>query len=128
MIKKERVILMTKLASYEEHEGRQANKISKYFRGDYISVHLLKSWVCVTIVYALLVGLGILYDLESFMENLYEMDYLAFAGDIIKRYIIMTVIYLVAVYIAYAYRYRKARKSLKRYSQNLKKLGSMYHR
>ncbi len=128
MIKKERVILMTKLASYEEKEGRQAGKISRYFRGDYISVHLLKSWVCVTVVYALLVCLGVLYELETFMENLYKMDYVAFAREIIIGYVIMTVVYLVAVYIAYAYRYGKARKSLKRYSQNLKKLGSMYHR
>lgn len=128
MIKKERVILMTKLASYEENEGKKANKISRYFRGDYISVHLLKSWVCMTMVYALLVGLSILYDLESFMENLYRMDYLSFAEKIIKGYVVVTAVYLVAVYIAYAYRYRKARKSLKRYSQNLKKLGSMYHR
>lgn len=128
MIKKERVILMTKLASYEENEGRHAAKISRYFRGDYVSTHLLKSWVCITVVYALLVGLNILYDLEIFMENLYKMDYVAFAKDIIKWYIIMTVVYLVAVYITYSYRYMKARKSLKRYSQNLKKLGSMYHR
>lgn len=128
MIKKERVILMTKLASYEENEGKKANRISRYFRGDYISVHLLKSWVCVTVVYVLLVGLSILYDLESFMENLYKMDYLAFAEKIIKGYIVVTAVYLVTVYITYAYRYRKARKSLKRYSQNLKKLGSMYNR
>lgn len=128
MIKKERVILMTKLASYEENEGRNAAKISRYFRGDYVSVHLLKSWVCITVVYALLVGLNILYDLEIFMENLYKMDYLALAKDIIKWYIIMAGVYLVAIYIGYSYRYMKARKSLKRYSQNLKKLGSMYHR
>ncbi|MBQ8822392.1 MAG: hypothetical protein IJZ82_07090 [Lachnospiraceae bacterium] len=128
MIKKERVILMTKLASYEENEGRHASKISRYFRGDYVSVHLLKSWVCITVVYALLAGLSILYDLETFMENLYKMDYLAFAKELIKWYVIMAVAYLVAVYIAYSYRYMKARKSLKRYSQNLKKLGSMYHR
>ena len=127
MINEERVILMTKLASYEENEGKQAAKISRYFRGDYVSVHLLKSWICITMVYILLVGLSVLYDLESFMENLYKMDYMAFAKEMVMWYIIILVVYLLTIYISYTYRYMKARKSLKRYSQNLKKLGSMYH-
>ena len=128
MINEERVILMTKLASYEANEGKRASKISRYFRGDYVSVHLLKGWISITIAYVLLVTLNILYDLDTFMGNLYKMDYLAFAKEIIMWYIIFTVVYLVAVYIAYTYRYMKARKGLKRYSQNLKKLGSMYNR
>ena len=128
MINEERVILMTKLASFEANEGKRASKISRYFRGDYVSVHLLKGWISITIVYVLLVALNILYDFETFMGNLYKMDYMAFAKEVIMWYIIFTVVYLVAVYITYTYRYMKARKSLKRYSQNLKKLGSMYHR
>lgn len=128
MINEERVILMTKLAAFEEKEGKRASKISRYFRGDYVSAHLLKGWISITVVYALMVALSILYDFELFMENLYKMDYMAFAKEIIVWYVIFTVVYLVAVYIAYTYRYMKARKSLKRYSQNLKKLGSMYHR
>lgn len=128
MINEERVILMTKLASYEENEGKRAAKISRYFRGDYVSVHLLKSWICITVVFVLLVGLDVLYDFESFMDNLYKMDYMAFAKEIVMWYVIITVVYLLMVYITYTYRYVKARKSLKRYSQNLKKLGSMYHR
>lgn len=128
MINEERVILMTKLASYEAHEGKQAGKISSYFRGDYVSVHLLRSWIGITIAFVLLVGLHILYDLESFMDNLYKMDYVAFAKEIAMGYVIVAVVYLAAVYVAYTYRYMKARKSLKRYGQNLKKLGSMYHR
>ncbi len=127
MINEERVILMTKLASYEENEGKRAAKISKYFRGDYVSVHLLKSWICITVVYALLVGLYILYDLEAFMGNMYKMDYVAFAKEIVMWYVIILVAYLLMIYVSYTYRYVKARKSLKRYSQNLKKLGSMYH-
>ncbi len=128
MINEERVILMTKLASFEENEGKRASKISRYFRGDYVSAHLLKGWLSITVVYVLLVALTILYDFDLFMENLYKMDYMAFAKEIIIWYVIFAVVYLVAVYIAYTYRYMKARKSLKRYSQNLKKLGSMYHR
>lgn len=128
MINEERVILMTKLASYEANEGRRASKVSRYFRGDYVSVHLLKGWISITVVYVLLVALTVLYDFESFMENLYKMDYMAFAREIIMWYVIFAVVYLVAVYVAYTYRYMKARKSLKRYSQNLKKLGSMYNR
>lgn len=128
MIKEERVILMTKLASYEETEGKRAAKINGYFRSDYLSAHLLKGWIGVTISYILVVGFYILYDFDIFMENLYKMDYAAFAGDILVKYAVAAVIYLFITYVVYAYRYRRARKSLKRYQQNLKKLGSMYQK
>ena len=128
MINEERVILMTKLASFEAGEGKTASKISKYFRGDYVSAQLLKGWVSITVVYILLVAFNILYDLDNFMGNLYKMDYLTFAKEIIVWYVVFAVIYLVAIYIIYMHRYVKARKSLKRYSQNLKKLNSMYQR
>lgn len=33
MLNQERIILMTKMASYEEHEGKKNNSIMNYFRG-----------------------------------------------------------------------------------------------
>lgn len=127
MLNEERVILMTKLASYEEHEGKENMKIGKYFRSDYIAVQVLKSVIYATIAFALIMALFVFYDFEVFMQEIYKMDLIEFAKRILMYYGIVIVGYGAVSYGICAYRYSKARKSLKRYYQNLKKLNSLYN-
>ena len=127
MLNEERVILMTKLASYEEHEGKENMKIGKYFRSDYIAVQVLKSVIYATIAFALIMALFVFYDFEVFMQEIYKMDLIEFAKKILMYYGIVIVGYGAISYGICAYRYSKARKSLKRYYQNLKKLNSLYN-
>lgn len=126
MLNEERVILMTKMASYEAGEGKKNMKIGKYFRGDYIALQILKSIFCATISFALIFALFVFYDFEVFMQDIYEMDLVAFAKTILMYYGITVAVYGAASYVVCAYRYSKARKSLKLYYQNLKKLNSLY--
>lgn len=126
MLNEERVILMTKMASYEEHEGRENMKIGKYFRGDYIAVQVLKSIFSVTVAFVLVLAMFVLYDFEVFMQDLYKMDLVSLAKALLTYYGITVVIYGAVSYGIYAHRYSKARKSLKLYHQNLKKLNSLY--
>lgn len=126
MLNEERVILMTKMASYEAHEGKESMKISKYFRGDYIAVQVLKSVFCATVAFVLIFALYILYDFEVFMQELYKMDLVSFAKTLLTYYGITVVVYGALSYGIYARRYSKARKSLRLYHQNLKKLNSLY--
>lgn len=127
MINEQRVILMTQLASYGQGEGKKNVKTGSYFRSDYIAVQMLKSLIFATIAFCILVGLYVLYDFEDFMQNLYEIDLFAFAGNIVVYYVIMMTVYLVVTYIIATWRYVKAKKSLKSYYYNLKKLNSLYN-
>lgn len=127
MLNEERIILMTRMASYEKGEGRENVKIGNYFRSDYIAVQVLKSLVCGILVFAILFGLYILYHFEEFMQNLYKMDLIAFAQDVLFYFAGTVVSYAVLTYIACSYRYAKAKKSLKCYYHNLKKLNSLYN-
>lgn len=126
MLNKDRIVLMTRMESYAKNEGRQNMQIGRYFRGDYISLQILKSVVSATIVYVLIFALYILYHLEQFLEDIYRMDLFAFARDVILYYGVTVVAYGLISYMVYAYRYSKARKSLKKYYDNLKKLNSLY--
>lgn len=126
MLNEERVILMTKMASYEEHEGRQNMKIGNYFRGDYIAVQVLKSFFCATIAFGLIMALYVFYDLEVFMQDIYKMDLVGFAKKVLMYYGLTVAGYCAASYVICTYRYAKARKSLKLYYQNLKKLNTLY--
>lgn len=126
MLNEERIILMTRMASYESKEGKENMKIGKYFRSDYIAVQLLKSVVSATVCYGLGLALYIFYDFDNFMQNIYQMDLFDFAGKVLVYYAVTVVAYGVLSYAIYSWRYAKAKKSLKCYYNNLKKLYSLY--
>lgn len=126
MLNEERVILMTKMASYEEGEGKRNMSLGRYFRGDYISIQLLRAFFSSTIAYLLGFWLYVLYDFETLIADIYKMDLFVFAKNIIMWYAIFVVGYCVITYAICAYRYAQAKRSLKLYYHNLKKLDSLY--
>lgn len=126
MINEERVILMTKLASYEANEGKKNVAIGSYFRSDYIGWQVLKSIISATIAFAVVFAVYIFYDFELFMTDIYKMDLLEFATTILTYYLVAVGVYAIISYIVYAYRYSRAQKSLRLFQQNLKKLAIMY--
>lgn len=126
MVNEERVILMTRMASYEAGEGRKNIKIGDYFRADYLSKQLLKSLIFSTISFVIGLVLYVLYNFDFLLENVYKIDLLALGKKMLTGYIVLVVVYGLITYIVYAFRYRNARKNLKTYYGNLKKLSSMY--
>ena len=126
MLNEKRVILMTRMAAYEAGEGKRNMAIGRYFRGDYVALQLLKALISATISFALILALYVYYNFESFMENLYEIDLLEFVRGIVTKYVWFTVIYLVVAYVVCSFKYGHARKGLRKYYANLKKLSKMY--
>ncbi len=127
MLNEERIILMTKLASYEKHEGKKSMAIGKFFRSDYITWNILKSIISGTIAFLAGAGLYLLYYFEDLMENLYQMDFVVLAQNVITFYVIFMLVYCLLTYAVYTARFVKAKKSIKRYYGKLKKLNAMYH-
>ena len=126
MLNEERIILMTRMASYECGEGKKNVKTGNYFRSDYIAVQILKSVVCATIAYALMLALYIFYDFEVFMQDLYKIDLIAFARSVLNYYGLTVLVYCVLTYVVGTYQHANAKNNLKLYYHNLKKLNSLY--
>lgn len=126
MLNEERIKLMTKMAAYEADEGKKNVAIGNYFRGDYIGLQVIKSIISATIAFVIVFGLFVLYDFEVFMSDIYKMDLLGFGRTVITAYLIFVAVYALISYMIYTYRYAKARKSLKMYYNNLKKLAYLY--
>lgn len=126
MLNKERIILMTQMASYEENEGRKNVSTMNYFRGDYIWSQVLKSIICATVAFGIIFGMYIFYDFEVFMMDIYKMDLIQFGQSILVKYLLVAGIYGIISYAVYAYRYAKARRSMKLYMNNLHRLSCMY--
>jgi len=126
MINEEKVILMTKLASYEEKEGKKAKKVTEFFRSDYAVVQIIKSIIAATIAFGIVFGIYIFMDFENFMANIYKMDLVSYARNVLSYYITSLAIYVAFTFVFAMIRYILARKSLQGYYKNLKKLNAFY--
>jgi len=125
MLNEDRVILMTRMAAYEAGEGKQNLVVGGYFRSDYMAMGVFKSLFCGTISYLLFLALYVFYNFEMFMEEMYEIDLLAFGKGLGKQYLVFLAVYLVISYLVYAVKYAHARRNLKRYQHNLKRLKGL---
>ncbi len=126
MLNEERIRLMTKMASYEANEGKKNVSIGSYFRGDYIGLQVIKSVISGTIGFFIIFAVYLGYDFETFMTEIYKMD--LFVKNVVIAYLIFVGVYAIISYAVYTYRYTKAKKSLKLYYNNLKKLSYLYEK
>lgn len=117
---------MTKMASYEADEGKRNLAIGSYFRSDYIGWQVLKSIISATIAFVVVFAMYIFYDFEVFMVNIYKMDLLAFAKNVLFSYLGVVGVYAVISYIVCSMKYSRAKKSLKTYYRNLQHLNALY--
>ena len=125
MVDEEKVILMTKLASYEKHEGKKNMNIVNYFRGDYIGFQVLKGIISATISFFAIFIIYLFYNFENLMADIYKIDLMEMGKSIIIVFFATVGAYTVICYCIYAYRYSKAKKELKNYYVGLRKLEKM---
>lgn len=128
MLNESRIKLMTKMAVYEEHEGKKSMSIGTYFRGDYIGKEVIKSIIYATIAYVIVIAVYVCYDFEILAQEIYNMDLIQFGTKMLKDYLKLVVGYAIVTYVFYAMRYQKARRSLRSYYNNLRRLNSMYRK
>ncbi len=126
MISKERVRHMTKLAVFEEREGKEYRKMTQYFRRDYVGLEMLKSFLAGTVLFLAVLGVWAVCEMDFLMENINEMDLIAFGTDILIKYLIFIAVYLLITYIVYNMRYTKGRKRIRLFYNRLKKVSRLY--
>lgn len=128
MINEARVKLMTRLASFEQTEGKKSTAIGTYFKSDYIWKEIIKSVIYATLTFFIIVGLYICYDFEFIMNDIYGMDLMEFGKKVLLGYLELVLGYGVITFIVYSMRYTKARNNLRRYYNNLRRLHQMYRK
>lgn len=126
MLNQEKIALMTKLASYEENEGKKTIPLSKYRREDYVGLKMINTVIVATFAYVLILASIVLINIEEMMAELANMDYIKAGRDILIGYVVILVVYMAISYVVYSIKFRKVRESLNEYNGNLKKLYNMY--
>ncbi len=128
MLNEERIRLMTKMASYEEGEGKEYMPIKQYYRKDYVGLGMIKTFITSSIAFGILFLCWVLYDLENITEMLADKDWMEFAAFVLAIYAIFAVVYQAVAVGVYNWRYTKATASMKGYHSIMKKVEKLQER
>ncbi len=128
MLNEDKIRLMTKLAIYEQNNGKKSIPVSKYYRSDYMSLKLINSSITVTVAYVIFLSLIVLANVEGFVESVVspDMDILELGIKIVVGYGVVFLVNFVVSYIIYSKRFKGIREDLKKYNADLKQLYQMY--
>lgn len=126
MLNEEKVRIMTRLASYEENEGKKYLPVSKYYRSDYIGLALIKNFFLITIAYVLILAIVAGYFAEELMDNIHKMNLIGVGVGLIIIYLVLLMLYSVLIYVLYSVKYSRAKRSVKKYYVQLGKIAQMY--
>ncbi len=126
MLNTNKIRLMTKLALYETKEGKEDIRLSKYYKTDYVRYQVIKSVLCATFGFALILLLIFIYKAEYIAGNAVTLDYKTIGVYILCIYIIVAAIYGLGAWVGYAIKYDASRKKLSRYYKLLNRLNKIY--
>lgn len=125
MLSEERIRLMTRMASYEAGQGKEDMPIKQYYRRDYVSYEMIKTFITSTISFGILFLCWMLYKMEDLTEFLKGKELPDLGMSIVIKYVIFIVIYQIIAYIVYVRRYKKATAGIKEYYSTLKKVQKL---
>ncbi len=128
MLDADRVKLMTKLALYEQAQGKEDFKISEYYRKDYTGAHVICSVLWVTVGYICVVALLVLTGMEKLMAGMSAGILLALMGVAVAGYIFTLIIFGILTSHIYNKKHQDARYRVKLYNHDLIKLLKMYEK
>ncbi len=126
MLNAEKIRLMTDLAIYEKKNDEKVFKINDYYKGDYISGHLIWAFIRYSLCFAFMLVAAFFLDFAGIFQLLNREG----TGEVIEKLIMFyfggLLIYLFVAYRVSASRYKKAKRGVLLYATKLKRLGRKY--
>ena len=118
-------MLMTRMASFEDNEGKEAIRICNYFRSDYVCLNVLRAVVSATVSFFLVLALYVYYDIDRLLQEIYTMDLMAMGRKLVTAYVIFAGAFGIIAYVVYSFRFDWAKKHLNDYNYALRELQNM---
>ncbi|MCR5737505.1 MAG: hypothetical protein K6G64_07635 [Eubacterium sp.] len=123
MLNNEKIILMTKLSLYEQKNQKSQISTSKYFKGDYVSLKMISSFLYITIAYMMGLAITVLYAADKLLA--FTSTTGVFTGLIallLLIYVVVMAVYMTFCHAFYSHKFRQTRKKLNEYNGDLKTL------
>ena len=126
MLNEDKIKLMTGIAMFEKREGKRIFPVNRYFRSDYISRYMFRSFFSYTICYLLCALIWVLYHMEQLLNTL-DIGELIEAGKYAAfLYGAGLFLYLIITWLVYRRRYEYSKRGIKVYMAKLKRLEKRY--
>ena len=126
MLSEEKIKIMTNLAMFEKKEGNRIFPVHRYFKSDYISSKLLRSFFSYTLSFLLGIVLWVLCDIEKWLNVMWIESLIELGMKVGAIYLAGLVVYLIISLCIYARRYDYASRGMKVYMAKLKRLDKRY--
>lgn len=117
-----RIAEMIRLARYENGKGGKALKICKYYKSDYVTIEMLKTFFLTTVAYVLALVLIAAGNINWLLDHIDQMNLAVTISVILILYIILMAVYLAATFLIANKRYTKAKRSVHSYEIHLREL------
>ena len=128
MVNEERVKQLYKIAIYEQNEEKMHRETGLYYRSDYIGKEMVKSFFTGSIAYVIMAALWVISNLDLVMHQINTLEIVETALHMAVIYVIFLVVYLFATAVVYYIRYKKSKKKLDSYVEDLKVAHNMFER
>lgn len=127
MINTEKVRLMTKIQLFEDSE-KEAVRASRFYLVDYLILHIIESFLAYTVLFVIVTGIIILYNLEMILVS-YNLDMLMRTGkEMVISYIALLIPTMILSIVIYWFHYRRCRRKVRGHVGRLRQLESFYQK
>ena len=124
MINKEKVRIMTKLASYEKNIGKEDFTVNGFFKTNYISYNNFKTRLGVTLALLIIFAGDFVVNLSSNINKITEFDFVKAGLKYLIIWLVMMVLYTIISTHIYRTRYNNAQTRINKYKELLNKLDN----
>ena len=128
MLNEDRVKLMARMAAYESTQGKEDQKISSFHKKDYTSLNTLITIIWITVGYVILAGLLAIGYMDLLMAEFTMRRMIMLASVAVGAYLLLIILFGFGANDFYKKRYNLAKKRMKQYYRDLKRLGKLYNK
>lgn len=126
MLNEKRVKHMVKLAMYENKEGAEELKTSKFYKKDYISYNMLWSIIWMTVAYIIVLVMAVFAKVELILDSLTIKSAIQMVCCCAALYVVLLIIYIPLSRRFYRKKHARAYHHVKHFKEGLEILEEMY--
>lgn len=126
MLSKKKIKIMFQLALYEKGKGKQDLKNIRFYKNDFVRLNILKTIICMSVGYMLILALIVMYNLEYFIKNAVNLPYETIIYTTFGVYVLLLALYILITVLVSLFKYDNSRQKVQRYFKYLKYLNKYY--
>lgn len=125
MTDRDKIKTMSQLALYEK-KGKKDFNVYSYEKDDYIRFQGLKTAILVTLAFIAIVGIVVLWNMESLISNFDVLNYKLIIGVGLGIFLFLLIFYLIISYRQSRDDYNQMIPRMRRYQRRLKKMKEFH--